>query len=105
MMFYTSRSLPFASAVGLVAMLVASNRSEAQGVISPDGPNGFLRPYPVYREAVFHAHRLAIPRTYSYQYNFRYNQPYHFRVVGPDGKTFWRTTVRGLPMGMQWLAD
>ncbi len=46
----------------------------------------------------------GIPRTYSYYYSFRVNQPRHFAVVGPDGKTYWRTTVRGLPMGSQWLA-
>jgi hypothetical protein len=31
-----------------------------------------------------------------------FNRPCHFRVVGPDGKTYWRTTVRDLPLGMPW---
>jgi hypothetical protein len=46
----------------------------------------------------------GIPRTFSYYYSPWLNKPRHFPVVGPDGKTHWRSTVRGLPMGYQWLA-
>jgi hypothetical protein len=79
----------------------APGRSSAQGVISPAGPNGFLRALPVYREQGYSPHHVIIPRTYSYQYQYRYNQPRHYRVVGRDGKTYWRSTVRDRPMGIR----
>jgi hypothetical protein len=47
----------------------------------------------------------GIPRTFSYYYTPGLNQPRHFRVVRPDGKKYWTSTVRGLPMGHQWVAD
>jgi hypothetical protein len=46
----------------------------------------------------------GIPRTYSYYYSPWLNQPRHFRVRRPDGTTYWTSTVRGLPIGYQWLA-
>ncbi|HMB03607.1 MAG TPA: hypothetical protein VKP69_07685 [Isosphaeraceae bacterium] len=104
MRFQAPRTPAFVRILGLTALLAAPNYSEAQGVISPNGPNGFLRLYPSDQGWGFRSHCVAIPRTYSYQYNYWYNQPCHFRVVGPDGRTYWRTTVRGFPWGMQWLA-
>ena len=94
------RILPLACLLGLISQLASPARSGAQGVISPDGPNGFLRAYPVYRDRGFRPHPDVIPRTYSYQYHPWYNQPRHFRVVGRDGRTYWRSTVHGRPMGM-----
>ena len=47
----------------------------------------------------------GIPRTFSYYYTPGLNQPCHFRIVRPDGKKYWTSTVRGLPMGHQWVAD
>jgi hypothetical protein len=47
----------------------------------------------------------GIPRTYSYYYSPWLNQPRHFRVRRPDGTTYWTSTVRGLPIGYQWLAQ
>lgn len=104
MRFLATRPLACAYVLGLAALLAAPGRSEAQGIVSPDGPNGFLRLYPPDHGWGLWQDCAVIPRTYSYQYNYRYNQPCHFRVVGPDGRTYWRTTVRGLPMGMQWLS-
>lgn len=49
-----------------------------------------------------HSRGDAIPRTYSYYYDTWFNQPCHFRVIGPDGKISWRKTVRGLPLGTPW---
>ena len=49
-----------------------------------------------------HAIHTPIPRTYSYYYGTRFNQPCHTKVVGPDGRTHWITTVRGLPLGTPW---
>lgn len=50
----------------------------------------------------FLGHTPPIPRTYSYLYNYHFNQPRHTRVRTPDGRTFWNTTVRGLPLGTPW---
>jgi hypothetical protein len=47
-------------------------------------------------------HRPVFPRTYSYVYPSRFNTPVHRKYVGPDGRTYWRTTVRGLPLGTPW---
>jgi hypothetical protein len=89
----------------LALMLDLSGRVQAQDPMIPPPPSG---PYPV----SYHPHHWwdcltandGIPRTYSYYYTPALNQPAHFPVVRPDGKRRWRTTVRGLPMGWQWLA-
>jgi hypothetical protein len=47
----------------------------------------------------------GIPRTYSYYYSPWLNQPRHFRVQRPDGTRYWTSTVRGLPIGYQWLTQ
>lgn len=104
MRFPATRRLAFGGVLVLAALLSAPARSGAQGIVSPDGPNGFLRFYPPDPGWACRLHRDPIARTYSYLYDYWYNQPCHFRVVGPDGRTYWRTTVRGLPLGMQWLA-
>jgi hypothetical protein len=46
---------------------------------------------------ICHKRWAVFPRTYSYYYNFPFNQPRHVRVCGPDGKSYWITTVHGLP--------
>ncbi len=104
MRFHTTRAGAFAWILGLSAVMGASNCSQAQEVIPAEGPvveqsqqHGLHRLW-----AHFHSRTPPIPRTYSYYYQTWFNQPCHFRVVGPDGKTYWRTTVRGLPMGTPW---
>jgi hypothetical protein len=92
-----SRTRTFARILGLVVLLRASDRSEAHGVIS-QGPNDFLRSYPVYPEWSFQSCCVVIPRTYPYHYQPRCNQPLDYRVVGSDGKTYWRSRVRDIPM-------
>jgi hypothetical protein len=98
---HSSRTLLFACVLGLAALFVAPNPSKAQGVISPDGPNGFLRAYPIYPEWGCWLNCVIIPRTYSYQYQPWYNRPRHYRVVGPDGRKYWRSSVLDRPLSGQ----
>jgi hypothetical protein len=99
----TPRARAFARIFGLSVVMGASTCSLAQEVVHGEGPvapAGYDRPH--HGWGLFHSRRPPIPRTYSYYYDRWFNQPCHYRVVGPDGKTYWRTTVRGLPLGTPW---
>jgi hypothetical protein len=103
MRFHSTRARVYAWVLGLSALMAASTRSQAQDVVSPEVPTDQGRHHHLHHGwGFFHARPPAIPRTYSYYYDRWYNQPRHFRVVGPDGKIYWRTTVRGLPLGTPW---
>jgi hypothetical protein len=78
---------------------------QAQTGEYPVAPNGQVRHHLFDHFRDIHARQVPIPRTYSYYYATWFNQPRHFRVVGPHGKTYWRTTVRGLPLGTPWPSD
>lgn len=81
---------------GLAVMTAAPTFSAAQDFVPPVARNSRAR---VHHRLSFHASRPVFPRTFSYQYDTWFNQPRHTRYVGPDGKTYWRRTVRGLPIG------
>ena len=103
MRFHSTHARVYAWILGLSALMAASTRSQAQDVVSPDVPIDQGRHHQLHHGwGVFHARPPAIPRTYSYYYDRWFNRPRHFRVVGPDGKTYWRTTVRDLPLGTPW---
>jgi hypothetical protein len=102
MRFHSTHSRVYVWILGLSALMAASTRSQAQDVVSADVPIDQGRHH---GWGFFHARPLAIPRTYSYYYNRWFNRPRHFRVVGPDGKIYWRTTVRDLPLGTPWPSD
>jgi len=88
--------------LGLATLLGAPSRSRAQCEVSPVGARGWRRPCPSERCGWFWTRRDDIPRTYSYQYDTWLNQPCKIKVVGPCGKTYWKTTVRGLDLGTPW---
>jgi hypothetical protein len=94
MRFPSTRVLALACVFGLATVLAAPGLAQAQNVVYPGG-----QPHPAWG---FHSQRYVFPRTYSYYYNPRFNHPRHYRVVGPDGRRYWTTTVRGLPMGTPW---
>ncbi len=91
--------------VALAAPLAAAGRLHAQEpMVAPPFPDAYAMPS---RPRHFWDCLMpydGIPRTYSYYYSVRMNQPRHFRVTGPDGRTYWTSTVRGYPIGFQWLA-
>jgi hypothetical protein len=92
--------------VALAATLGVTDHALAQEPIG-------LPPVPIAYPVASRPHRWCdfflpndgIPRTYSYYYSPWLNQPRHFRVRRPDGTTYWTSTVRGLPIGYQWLAQ
>jgi hypothetical protein len=86
----------------LAALPVVPTGSLAQAIVAPVGPIGDLTPHPFGHGWGFCSHHPVFPRTYSYQYAPWFNQPRHTRIVAPDGRTYWRKTVRGLPMGAPW---
>jgi hypothetical protein len=102
-----SRNAVWGVVFALVATLGATDHALAQE------PTIGLPPVPSAYPVASRPHRWCdlflphdgIPRTYSYYYSPRLNQPRHFRVRRPDGTTYWTTTVRGLPLGYQWLAQ
>jgi hypothetical protein len=103
MRFHPTWPQLFVWVLALSAVLTATARSQAQDIIYSDAPIEQLQPQPLrHGWGFFHSRRPPIPRTYSYYYDTWFNQPRHFRVVGPDGKTYWRTTVRDLPLGTPW---
>jgi hypothetical protein len=104
MRFVPKHARVFAWVLGLsTVLMMAPTCAQAQDVISPDDPIVQAQHHPLHHGwGFFHSRPPAIPRTYSYYYNTWFNQPRHFRVVGPDGKTYWRTTVRDLPLGTPW---
>jgi hypothetical protein len=103
MRFQMTRARLFARVLGLSAVFMGPARSQAQDVIYSEGPIVPAQHHPLHHGwSWFHSRRPAIPRTYSYYYDRWFNQPHHFRVVRPDGKTSWRTTVRDLPLGTPW---
>jgi hypothetical protein len=88
----------------LVAGLTAPGLAQAQELMLPPSvPHVDSKPYRHHHWWSVLSSNDGIPRTYSYYYSTGLNQPCHYRVVGPDGRTYWTSTVRGLPMGMQWL--
>jgi hypothetical protein len=103
--FHRRCNRAFACVLGLASLIAVGNRALAQQpMISPAPPI----PHPV-TSRPFHLWDCflpddGIPRTYSYYYTPWLNQPRHFPFVGPDGRKYWRSTVRGVPMGMQWAA-
>jgi hypothetical protein len=91
--------------VGLAVAFAAPNFAQAQEpLVPPPVPDSYVVQGPLYRLWNCLTPNDGIPRTFSYYYTPWLNQPRHFHVVGPDGKKHWRSTVRGLPMGYQWLA-
>jgi hypothetical protein len=106
MRFRPTNARVFAWALGLSAMLMAPARSQAQDVIYSGESIDQSQHHPHHHGwGFFHSRHPAIPRTYSYYYNRWFNRPHHVPVVGADGKTYWRTTVRGLPLGTPWPPD
>jgi len=84
--------------LGLVLFAAAPTLSTAQDqlLVAPSGHAG------QHHGCGSHSSQAVFPRTFSYQYDSWFNRPRHTRYVGPDGQVFWRTTVRGLPMGTPW---
>jgi hypothetical protein len=105
MRFRLTLARPLGWVLLLPAVLAAPAQLQAQIGDSPVVPIGKLQQHPFRHGWDFHARNVPIPRTYSYYYATWFNQPRHFRVVGPDGKKCWRTTVRGLPLGTPWPSD
>jgi len=96
-------------ALGLAAFVSGAGKAKAQELVPyPVAPIGYPHPSrPTARPfhlCDFFLPEDGIPRTYSYYYTPWMNQPRHFPFVGPDGRKYWQSTVRGMPMGMQWAA-
>ena len=95
--------------LGLAAFVWLENRATAQEFAAPPvAPIAYplpirSTPRPFHLCDLFLPHD-GIPRTYSYYYTPWLNQPRHVPFIGPDGRKYWRSTVRGVPMGMQWAA-
>ena len=101
----TTRALAFTwMSFGLSALMAWSSCAQAQDVLSPGGSTDAARHRGIHHVLLnlFHSRTPPIPRTYSYYYDTRFNQPRHSKVVAPDGTKRWRTTVRGLPPGTPW---
>ena len=102
MRFRPTLNLAVACVFGLAALPMATGPARAQDFVPPAALNG----HDVHHSFGLGAHcatpRAVIPRSFSYQYDTWFNQPRHVRYQGPDGRTYWRTTVRGLPMGTPW---
>jgi hypothetical protein len=81
-------------ALGLTVTVAAPASAKAQDPVAASRSYGY--------KGGLLFHRPVFPRTYSYMYPSRFNLPRHTKYVGPDGKTYWRTTVRGLPLGTPW---
>ncbi len=92
----------YASVFGLALAVVWPTRSQAQDPVLSHEPIERSQHKRFHHWCCFQPHREVFPRTYSYQYDIWFNRPHHFKVVGPDGKKYWRTTVRDLPMGTPW---
>jgi hypothetical protein len=103
MRFHSMTARALAWVFVLFAPLAAPAQVQAQPDDLPIAPVGEVRHHGIgYWLADFHARNVPIPRTYSYYYAPWFNQPRHYKVVGPDGKVCWRTAVRGLPLGTPW---
>jgi len=103
---HPSRNAALAFVVGLAAALAPTDHAFAQDpIVPPPVPNVYTVPGRTHRWCDCFLPNDGIPRTYSYYYSPWLNQPRHFRVIRPDGTTYWTSTVRGLPMGYQWLAQ
>jgi hypothetical protein len=90
--------------LGLAAMLATPGRGCAQEpVVYPLAPDAYPRTYGPRHWWCCLTANDGIPRTYSYYYTPWLNQPRHFQVVGPDRRLRWTSTVRGVPMGSQWM--
>lgn len=101
---HTARHSGLAWLLGVSALLGTRTAAKAQEqeTVAPAVPSGYQQPHAFHPGGFFHPRPDPVPRTYSYLYDTWFNQPRHFRVVGPDGKVRWRKTVRGLPMGTPW---
>jgi hypothetical protein len=92
--------------IGLTLGLGATGHAGAQELMTSSGcQDAHPAPGLLRRLCQCFSPNDGIPRTFSYYYTPRLNQPCHFRVVRPDGTKYWTSTVRGLPMGHPWLAD
>jgi hypothetical protein len=102
MRFRLWTGLSCGSALFLAAVGAVPTSSLAQDFVVPVVPIASPAPSPPLLSYSFWHHRPVFPRTYSYQYDIWFNRPRHTRVVGPDGCSYWQTTVRGLPLGAPW---
>ncbi|MGO9468532.1 MAG: hypothetical protein ACLQIB_19100 [Isosphaeraceae bacterium] len=103
--FCRCRKLNWIWVLGLSAVLAAEGQAVAQQPMVPPGaPIAYPIPFRPRHLWDFFLPNDGIPRTYSYYYSPWLNQPHHFPVTGPDGRKYWRSTVRGVPMGQQWAA-
>jgi hypothetical protein len=101
---HARRNAARAIVVGLTALLAGPGLAKAQEpLVPPPIPAPDVMPARPHHWWNCLTANDGIPRTFSYYYTPWLNQPRHLRVVGPDGKKHWRSTVRGLPMGYQWL--
>ncbi len=94
--------LAFSIVAGALSFTTPS-RAAAQGpapLIPPPSPHVVHHLH--YHEGSGWPRQPAIPRTYSYYYDTWFNQPRHLKVLGPGGRTYWKTTLRGLPGGTPW---
>ncbi len=99
------RKLALICVLGLAALVAAECQAVAQHpMVSPGAPIAYPIPFRPQHLWHFFLPNDGIPRTYSYYYSPWLNQPHHFPVTGPDGRKYWRSTVRGVPMGQQWAA-
>jgi hypothetical protein len=94
----TYHSLALVAALGLAALSTTTARAQVPVVVPAGGHVHGHSHTPGHSWLAAH-HPPPIPRTFSYYYNYKFNQPRHFRAVGPDGQTYWRKTVHGLPFG------
>jgi len=91
--------------LGLAAVMVGEGDAVAQHpTVPPGAPIAYPIPFRPQHLWDFFLPNDGIPRTYSYYYSPWLNQPRHFPVTGPDGRKYWQSTVRGVPMGLQWAA-
>ncbi len=103
---HSSRNVVWGFVFALAATLWVTDHALAQEPIGlPPVPIAYPVASGPHRWCDFFLRNDGIPRTYSYYYSPWLNQPRHFRIHRPDGTTYWTSTVRGLPIGYQWLAQ
>jgi len=102
---FVLRQLAWACVLGFAALIEVEGQAMAQQPMVPPGaPIAYPIPFRPRHLWDCFLPNDGIPRTYSYYYSPWLNQPHHFPFTGPDGRTYWRSTVRGVPMGLQWAA-
>jgi hypothetical protein len=97
----TTGALAFTVVLGVAGPLATTARAQDPVVFSSDECVECDHPAQGHGWC-FGKHHPPIPRTFSYLYNYNFNQPRHFRVIGCDGRKYWTTAVRGLPLGTPW---